>query len=207
MCGETHERPAVTQDFTYTPDRDALDLRGSLPEALRILLQDYPRDLWEAHPCFNELIRFWLQRNLLFRQLLDGYEQESQIGMDQGRDMMRQAAVISRYAGMLVGELHKHHNVDDANYFPVLAKKDARLETGFNLLDVDHLAMDGLLNRFTDASNTAITQLSRCKNQVDASAAYLIAVGDLKTLLDRHLTDEEELVVPILLHHGTGGFH
>jgi len=28
---------------------------------------------------------------------------------------------------------------------------------------------------------------------------------DVKKLLDRHLIDEEELVVPVLLKHGTAG--
>ena len=47
-----------------------LDRRTGLPDALCVLLRDYPRDLWQSHAQFDGLIRFWLDRHALFRTLL-----------------------------------------------------------------------------------------------------------------------------------------
>ena len=40
-----------------------------MPEAMRVLLQDYPRDSWQAHPGFHEKTRHWLGAH----QMFDGY--------------------------------------------------------------------------------------------------------------------------------------
>ncbi|MGB0354336.1 MAG: hemerythrin domain-containing protein, partial [Paracoccaceae bacterium] len=50
-------------------DHLALAHREGLPDALRILLQDYPRETWQAHPNFGGLVAFWLDRHLMFRRL------------------------------------------------------------------------------------------------------------------------------------------
>ena len=51
------------------PDDLALGVRAGLPDALRVLLADYPREGWESHPHFTGLVRFWLDRHLMFRPL------------------------------------------------------------------------------------------------------------------------------------------
>ena len=48
----------------------ALADRKKLPDALRVLLEDYPRDGWELDPGFDGLVRFWLDRHLMFRRLM-----------------------------------------------------------------------------------------------------------------------------------------
>ena len=44
-------------------DRGALSLarRDGLPDALRVLLAEYPREAWESHPNLTALMRFWLR--------------------------------------------------------------------------------------------------------------------------------------------------
>jgi len=37
--------------------------RSRLPDALRVLLEQYPRDMWESHRNFDGLTRFWLERH------------------------------------------------------------------------------------------------------------------------------------------------
>ena len=39
---------------------DDLETRQGLPDALRYLVEKYPRDIWESHRNFDELTRFWL---------------------------------------------------------------------------------------------------------------------------------------------------
>ena len=180
--------------------------RAGLPDALRVLLAEYPRDLWARDPGFDGLIRFWLERHLMFRKLLGALEQAAQDGMDRKAEARRLAATLSRYGGLLVNELHGHHMIEDHHYFPVLQARDARVAAGFRILDADHHALDGHLAAFTEAANGAIGALSRGGDSVDPSARFHAALGGLSGLLDRHLVDEEELVVPVLLKYGTEGF-
>jgi len=49
---------------------DDLRHRKGLPDALRVLLEQYPRALWESHQNFDGLTRFWLERHLMFRRAL-----------------------------------------------------------------------------------------------------------------------------------------
>ena len=40
-----------------------LETRDGLPEALRVLLEAFPREVWEGHENFGQLVRFWLDRH------------------------------------------------------------------------------------------------------------------------------------------------
>ena len=111
-------------------------------------------------------------------------------------------AHVSKLGSMFVGELHGHHNIEDAHYFPVLAKKDTRITRGFEILDRDHHALDDILHHYVQAANAAINADARSTGEI---GTFLEETHALEKLLFRHLIDEEELVVPVILKHGTGG--
>ena len=187
-----------------TPDSTlALGRREGLPDALRVLLDDYPRAGWEGDPGFDGLVRFWLSKHLAFREMLAILTRETEAAAD-GADPARFAAVLSRLGGRLVGDLHGHHGIEDAHYFPRLARMEPRLEAGFALLDGDHHALDGHLERFVDAANGLIGQASAPARLRGEAAGFAERLSGFEGFLDRHLVDEEELVVPVLLRHGTG---
>ena len=50
-------------------DELALAARAGLPDPLRVLVEQYPRPGWEAHPHFTALTRFWLDRHIGFRRM------------------------------------------------------------------------------------------------------------------------------------------
>lgn len=186
------------------PGNWALDARDALPDALAVLLADYPRAGWEADPGFDGLVRFWLDRHLMFRRLLDMLRNEAEARVDRAMDPAHYAQRLGRLGGMFVQELHGHHMIEDHHYFPVLATRDARIERGFELLDADHHAIDALLNRFTESANGVLRAPDDAAGR-EATTEFLQAVGRAETLLDRHLTDEEELIVPVILKYGTAG--
>ncbi len=181
---------------------DELDLRSraGLPDALRALLESYPRDEWEAHPNFSGLVEFWLDRHLMFRKLTTALNEDSEAAMDGKMDAEAQKARLSRFGGMLVQQLHGHHQIEDMHYFPVLSGMERSLQRGFTILDKDHHAMDGLLERFTTGANGVL------RGQVEVGA-FREELLDFEALLSRHLEDEEELIVPVILKHGSGGLH
>src|SRR6056297_106083 len=182
----------------------SLTARDGLPEALRVLLADYPRDGWQAHPQFQGLVSFWLERHMMFRQLMAHMTRETEAFLDADRDAAGFAQGVARYGGTFVNQLHGHHQIEDHHYFPILRDRDARIERGFDLLDADHHALDGILNRFVEQANGAIQGVGGKDPRLGAGL-FRDGLIELESLIDRHLTDEEDLIVPVILRDGPGG--
>lgn len=192
------------QDHDTIPD---LTDREGLPEALRTLLQDYPPESWEAHPNFSGLVQFWLERHMMFRQLGEVLRTETQALIDGKMAPREQGARLSRFGGILVNQLHGHHQIEDHHYFPVLQGLEPRLERGFAMLDRDHHAIDPMLQRFAERANGLLEVVEDDARRPDRAGAFLSEVEGLEALLQRHLTDEEELIVPVILKNGADGLH
>lgn len=182
----------------------SLDTRTGLPEALQVLLRDTPREVWQADPNFHGLVSFWLERHMMFRQIMAHMRAETEGFLDGQRDPRGFAQGIGRYGGMFVQQLHGHHQIEDHHYFPVLRQKDGRIETGFDLLDADHHALDGILNRFVEQANGAIQGVGG-PDAVTPAGALRDGLIDLQGLIGRHLEDEEDLIVPVILKYGAAG--
>ena len=182
----------------YLGHMDELETREGLPDALRVLAKTLPRAGWESHPNFDALTRFWLDRHLMFRDVLGRMRLGSETFLDGKLDAGRHGAQTARYAGFLLNELHSHHGIEDHHYFPHLVGLDARLERGFAILDADHFALDGHIHALAETTNALLRAIGT-PGERDAAAALDTALARFETFLDRHLTDEEDLVVPVLL--------
>lgn len=184
-----------------TPELD-LPRRTGLPDALQVLLRDYPRDGWRDDPGFNTLIAFWLDRHMMFRRLMAEMRKGTELLLDRQMAEDRFGAMVSRYGGMFVQQLHGHHMIEDQHYFPKLVAKDARIEKGFAILDKDHHALDGYLAGFVDSANAVLGQQGDRTKLQDAAGLFKGELARLEGLLDRHLVDEEDLIVPVILRYG-----
>ncbi|TMM51334.1 hemerythrin domain-containing protein [Sulfitobacter sabulilitoris] len=182
------------------PDLD-LTRRDGLPDALRVLSEAYPRQTWRGHENFNEMIRFWVDRHMMFRQLSEILRKDVERYLDGETAFDDYAPRLSHYGATLLNELHGHHHIEDHHYFPRLIQLDARLEKGFDLLEADHGAMDGLLHEMAEGANMVL------EGGANGAAAgpFLERLQRFSGLLERHLTDEEEIVVPVVLHTGFRG--
>ena len=178
-----------------------LSRRDGLPDALRVLLERYPRDMGESHRNFDGLTRFWLDRHLMFRRALRDWQADTQGYLEKARDARAHGQATAQLGGFLINQLHGHHQIEDAHYFPVLSQAEARLARGFDLLDADHHALDAELAALTDAANTHLRQLSTGGDATTSAGAMLTRLNGFEAFLNRHLVDEEELVVPVILHH------
>jgi len=179
-------------------DELALARRAALPDPLRVLVAKHPPIGWEAHPNFTMLTRFWLDRHLGFRRMQEVLVGETEAFLAREREPQAYGQGLLRVAGMFLNELHGHHTIEDHHYFPLLKTLDPRLAAGFDLLDADHDAL-------AEAAN-AVLGAVRDGKPADVAAGALD--GELKAfarLLDRHLVDEEELVVPVILDHPEAG--
>ncbi|SLN37750.1 hemerythrin domain-containing protein [Roseisalinus antarcticus] len=180
----------------------ALEERSGLPEPLRVLLAEYPREGWAAHRNFQGMVQFWLERHMMFRKLLAVMQEDAEKVLDAKMGPDEFAARLSRYGGMFVNELHGHHQIEDVHYFPVLQKQDRRVARGFDILDHDHHAIDGHLNAFVESANGALKSIGEPARMKDGAGGFRDRLLRLNGFLDRHLTDEEELVVPVILKFG-----
>ena len=179
--------------------------RKALPDALRVLLEDYPREGWTADPGYSDLIRFWLERHVMFRRLLDVMTSELEDTLNDRLERRVFAAHLSRYGQFFIQELHAHHTIEDQQYFPKLKTMDNRLEWGFDLLDRDHHAIDGHLNGFATDAKELLTMIGSDNDERPLLDAFEARLKKTNRILDRHLIDEEELIVPVILKHAPSG--
>lgn len=178
----------------------------ALPEDMRLLLRDYPRDAWPDHPNFAASIQNWMGAHVMFGQLAELIRLNTEGYLDKQIDPDDHARRLSHYGNLLVRNLHGHHHWEDHKFFPELSAADNRFDHGLDTLEADHLVLDDLLDRFTRQANRVVklTQLDEAQAREEAQSVHDLS-GVLEGFLSRHLTDEEDLVVPILLHHKLRG--
>ncbi|MCK8464241.1 hemerythrin domain-containing protein [Aliiroseovarius sp. S1339] len=173
---------------------------------MRLLLRDYPRDAWPDHPNFAASIQNWMGAHIMFGQLAELVRANAEGYLDKQIAPEDHARRLSQYGNLLVRNLHGHHNWEDRSFFPELSSADARFDSGLDTLETDHVVLDDLLDQFTRKANRVVTltQLDEAQAREEAHAVRdMTAV--LQGFLLRHLSDEEDLVVPILLHHKMRG--
>ena len=89
-----------------------------MPEEMQLLLTDYPRDAWDAHPNFKRATRQWMGAHQMFRQLAEVTRTETEGFLDKTRDAHDFAGRLSVYGNLLVRNLQGHHHWEGPSYFP-----------------------------------------------------------------------------------------
>lgn len=177
-----------------------------MPDDMRVLLDDYPREAWAGHPNFAQSTQNWMGAHQMFRKLAALSRSETELYLDKSRSGEEYVKRLSYYGDLLVRNLHGHHHWEDHSFFPELSEADPRFDHGLEILEKDHEALDGVLDRLVEHANRTIKleQLSP-KDMKDEAGLVHKASLDIEALLARHLTDEEDLIVPIILHHKLRG--
>lgn len=219
VLGQSSSYVCQMTDKQFSPTTP-IDIRQEpLSDDMRVLLQDYPRKAWPDHPNFKDATRQWMGAHDMFRKLSATVGRETEHYLDKTRSDVEFAKRLSLYGSRLVGNLHGHHAWEDYEFFPELSRADGRFEKGLEILENDHVILDEMLDRFTTKANDIIT-LVQNSGASGASAAngannedklrdmsgelHQIS-DDIELLLKRHLADEEDLVVPIIIHHKLRG--
>lgn len=179
---------------------------ADIPYEIQALLREYPRGSWEAHPGFKDKTRHWLGAHQMFRRLGNLVRSETERYLDRSSDPDDFAGRLSHRGGILVGNLHGHHGWEDYSYFPELSAADPRVDAGLEILEKDHEELDVVLDAFTESANRAIKLIHLDDTQACDEVGRLHGVvTTIESFLPRHLSDEEELAVPIILHHRPRG--
>jgi hemerythrin-like domain-containing protein len=185
-----------------TPDL-ALDSRAGWPPDLRLLIDRYPREVWGAHANLGAMAQFWLQRHDMFREIGDALAKATtafRAGSATAQDFRGWFAPRLQF---FLQQLNAHHQVEDLHYFPVFQAAEARLARGFEVLETDHKVIH---ERITATVESANAFLRTAVNDPDplrvAGERYAETSGALLRLLTRHLGDEEDLIIPLILDRG-----
>lgn len=179
--------------------------RTGLPDDLLVLAARYPRETWQGHKNLGELARFWLDRHGMFRELGGALAE----GAADFREERVESEPFIRWLAprfnFFLRELHNHHMVEDHHYFPHFRDADRRLTRGFDILDTDHATIDRLIHELAEAGTTLDAALRGGKDLPAARAKLSERFdGTLHALL-RHLDDEEDLIVPLILERTEAG--
>ncbi|XID76066.1 hemerythrin domain-containing protein [Alkanindiges sp. WGS2144] len=94
-----------------------------------------------------------------------------------------------------IDHLHGHHSIEDGQYFPRFVKNYPMLAAGFAILDHDHQVLNAALHDLQQSCRALYRSALEDRQLADTLHQQLSQVG---VLLSRHLSDEEDLVIPIL---------
>lgn len=197
--------PPAATDAMQAESESGPAQRSGWPDELKVLLRQYPRDTWRSSA--SPMARFWLDKHDAFREqgrLLKAAADEFRAGARGPVDLGMWTA--PRLQGFL-SALHGHHQIEDFHYFPAFRAAEQRLGAGFDALANDHEQLHADIVNIVESIN-AFLEAIRAGDDGDADAQkrlgerYADAADGLLARLERHLDDEEDLIIPIMIDRG-----
>ena len=185
---------------------EALGVRQSLPEAHLWLLETFPRLRWRDAE-LGEVARFWLQMHAGFRHQQAQMQALTARWRTDGDTVILHRTLIPTLQGFLQ-HLDGHHRVESGHYFPVMRRVEPRIAPGIDLLDADHEAIQGHLESLFEAGLAFHRALA--SGAADAADHAARLAGTLDTVaprMERHLADEEDIVIPLIQRHADAFSH
>ncbi|SJM67704.1 hemerythrin domain-containing protein [Psychrobacter piechaudii] len=193
LAPQTQSTLASTEDSTK-PTVTPRHPESRLQSDWLFLLERLPANQWYSSD-YAYKTSSWLnvhtnirKRQRILRQLSEEYLMGA-LNWDNYRTQILQR--ISIY----VLKLHQHHSVEDHGFFPEFVSLYPQLKAGFEILERDHVRLNALLDEMQSLNDELAKAQSEDKALADRLQANLITGTDF---LSQHLTDEEDLVVPIL---------
>ena len=181
----------------------ALAGRQGWPADLRALIDQYPREVWSGHENLGQMARFWLERHNMFRDLggsIDAATAQFRGGKMPPAEFARWFAPRLQF---FLEQLHAHHRIEDGHYFPIFRAADERLVRGFEVLENDHGFLHEGIERSVTAANALLRSLASDADALKrAGEDYARESTALLAGLRKHLDDEEDLIVPLILDRG-----
>ncbi|MGJ8535353.1 MAG: hemerythrin domain-containing protein [Alphaproteobacteria bacterium] len=175
--------------------------RDGLPSSVQETLLESTRSEWQNHPRFGGKANFFMtiHRDLLngAAQLSSGIEKLLDVPPDDMGEAVERMNLLP-FSKNLIGFAHHHHEIEDHGYFPQLGLMYPELNRGFSLLDGDHKILDAAL----DETQLALNKLDGAMVTRDQLAELHTGSEALENILNRHIWDEEEVIIPIFLRHG-----
>ncbi len=177
-----------------------LETRSGWPDELRLFLDRFPRATWPPRGEIGAVTKFWLDIHDGFR----GFAGKLDVATAEFREgRVTPTHFRSWFAprlDMFLSHLNGHHQIEDYQYFPIFVAAEKRLKRGFDVLESDHAVIHAAMDRLVETANGFLTVAPDDGDGLRfAGDAYTQASDRLMVLLNRHLYDEEDLIVPLIL--------
>ena len=179
-----------------------VEQRKGLPAVIKDLLLPLERDQWSQHARYGGKASFFMQYHGDLLATAAYLKQSLQTLLDSSQlvfnwQHLKEPLSAAQY---LVDRAHNHHSIEEQVYFPQFRKIMPQLSKGIDLLDKDHQSLDLAL----DDLSTKVMNMVMTMNQEDIIDKQQVkALTDnvlhLQRILQRHLHDEEEVIIPIFL--------
>jgi hypothetical protein len=179
------------------------DQRPTWSAELGALLERHPRTTWSAQT--SPTVQFWLDVHDEFRRECVALTMAGDSARDARLTARDLAALAAPRLRAMVAHLHGHHEIEDHHYFPTFREAQPRLAPGFDLLANDHVRLDADIEAAVAALAALVTAAGAPGADAAARHATERYVGESDRLfrrLVRHLGDEEDLIIPLLLERG-----
>lgn len=165
------------------------------------LLERHPRTTWPG--ARSASASFWLEVHEHLRRDAGGL---LAAGNDYRSSPQRLAVVAAPRLNGLIAAMHGHHQIEDLHYFPAFRRTEPQLAAGLDRLERDHAALGRRIEAAFAAARELRAAVEHPRDRATAQLAadrYVEAAGALCSELTRHLDDEENLVIPLLLEGGS----
>ena len=174
-----------------------LRLRPGLPAELRATLLRPERAQWEGH-ALGGMADFWLGVHASLRHESAALRDVLRGLLEREADDATGLPALARARGIglqLLGHTEMHHSIEDEHYFPQFIRAFPQLERAVGLLDSDHHVIEASLA----AMAAGVERLGQPGPAHDTIGRLLDVTSGFEAILKRHLHDEEDIVVPVLL--------
>jgi iron-sulfur cluster repair protein YtfE (RIC family) len=180
-----------------------LAAREGWPAELRELIERYPRECWGGHENLGQMAQFWLSRHAMFRELAAMIEGATARFRDGKMAAPEFAQFFAPRLQFMLQQLQAHHQIEDHHYFPIFRKAEEKLVRGFDVLENDHHELHDNIDSTVVAANDFLRGLDGGADALESAGdAYAATSATLFRGLTRHLDDEEDLIVPLILDRG-----
>jgi iron-sulfur cluster repair protein YtfE (RIC family) len=184
-----------------------IDQRTGWPEELCVVLKDFPRDTWPSTR--SSMARFWIDKHNYLRHQSDAMASANQDYRANRTAPAQFGQWIAPRLQRFLAELHGHHQIEDFHYFPAFRSAEPRLAAGFEVLANDHeLIHEGIVTIVESINKFLSTIQSETAENSDAARhaadRYIEASETLHNRLKRHLADEEDLIIPLMIRQDEG---
>lgn len=149
----------------------------------------------------REAVAFWLEVHDHLRRDAAGLAAAS---ADYRSSPAQLAAVAAPRLRGLIAAMQGHHQIEDFHYFPAFRQAEPHLAPAFDRLEREHeslgSAVGAALATLSELHATVQRPIEPAASETQQLAAqrYIDAAAALCAALERHLDDEESVVVPLL---------
>ena len=196
----------VTEQKRQVEQAWQVEQRKGLPAVIKSLLLPLERAQWSQHARYGGKASFFIKYHGDLLATAAYLKHSLAILLDSSQAVFnwQQLKEPLSAAQYLVDRAHNHHRIEDQVYFPQFRKIMPQLSKGIDLLDKDHKSLDLVLNDLSTRVMSMVMTLNLNLNQGDViNKQQVNALTDnvlhLQRILQMHLHDEEEVIIPIFL--------